>query len=80
MPENIVKVKAQTFVRGNGKYEDPVDRWFEEHELERNPDLVQIHAHRNTDCVPIRASKNSYNLCDRVEFGGEMRILEISRD
>jgi hypothetical protein len=80
MPDNIIKVKAQTFIRSSGKYEDPIDQWFEEHELERNPDLIQIHAHRNTSGIPIKASKNSYNLCDSVEFGGGMRIIEISHD
>ena len=80
MPDSLIKIKAQAFIRSNGKYEDPIDQWFEEHELERNPDLVQIHAHRNTLSVPIKASKNSYNLCDEVEFGGNLRIIEISHD
>lgn len=80
MPDNLIRIKAQAFIRSNGKYEDPIDQWFEEHELERNPDLIQIHAHRNTSSVPIRASKNSYNLCDEVEFGGNLRIIEISHD
>ena len=80
MPDSLIKIKAQAFIRSNGKYEDPIDQWFEKHELERNPDLVQIHAHRNTSSVPIKASKNSYNLCDEVEFGGNLRIIEISHD
>ena len=80
MPDSIVKVKAETFIRGNGKYEDPVDEWFESHESERNPDLYQIHAHRNVAGVPMHASPHSFNLCEKVEFGGNMRILEITRD
>ena len=80
MPDSIVKVKSQTFIRGNGRYEDAIDKWFEEHELERNPDLIQIHAHRNIENLPMKASANSYNLCDTIEFGGNLRILEISRN
>ena len=80
MPESIVKVKAETFIRGNGKYEDAVDERFERHETERNPDLYQIHAHRNVNCIPIHPFEHSFNLCDRVEFGGGMRILEITKD
>ena len=79
MPENLVKVKAMSFIRANGKYEDEVDKWFEQHELERNPDLYQIHAHRNIANLPVVASKNSFNLCDTVEFGGYLRILEITK-
>jgi predicted kinase len=83
LPEQLLREKASQFIYtsgGNGTYNDPVDQWFEEHELERNPDLFQIHAHRNTANVPIRASKNSFNLCDTIEAGGNLRILEITKD
>jgi hypothetical protein len=83
MPGQLLREKASQFIYtsgGNGTYSDPVDQWFEEHELERNPDLFQIHAHRNTANVPIRASKNSFNLCDTIESGGNLRILEITKD
>ena len=80
VPQHVVKVKAQTFIKSNGKYEDPVDQWFEQHEYERNPYLIQIHAHRNVLNVPVKASKNSYNLCDTIEFGGNLRVLEITKD
>ena len=83
MNPQLVKVKATTFTttRSDGRsYSDPVDKLFEKHELERNPDLFQIHAHRNTEMLPIRASKNSFNLCDSIERGGNLRILEITKD
>ena len=80
VPQDIVKVKAQTFIKGNGRYEDPVDQWFEQHECERSPSLIQIHAHRNVNNIPVKASKNSYNLCDTIEFGGNLRILEITKN
>lgn len=83
MYPQLQRVKATMFTttRSDGRsYSDPVDLWFEEHELENNPDLFQIHAHRNTDMLPIRASKNSFNLCDSIERGGNLRILEITKD
>lgn len=80
MPDSIIKVKAETFIRGNGKYEDKVDEWFENHEAKKNPDLYQIHAHRNVECIPMHPFEHSFNLCDRVEFGGYLRILEITKD
>ena len=79
MPDRIALVKEDTFVRGNGKYGDPVDQWFDEHEAERNPDLYQIHAHRNVTLMPIHPVKHSYNLCGDVERGGELRVLEIRK-
>ncbi len=77
LPEKFVFISAQDLLRG--KYEDPVDEWFENNELAKNPDLIQIHAHRNTLKVPMKASANSYNLCEDIEFGGNLRILEISK-
>lgn len=80
MPDSIVKVKTDTFIKGNGKYEDPIDEWFEKNEGVRNPDLYQIHAHRNTTLMPIHPVEHSFNLCDEIEFGGNLRVLEISKD
>ena len=80
MPENLQKVKADTFIKGNGKYEDPIDEWWEKNEGQRNPDLYQIHAHRNITNMPIHPVEHSFNLCDEVEFGGNLRILEIYKE
>ena len=80
MPENLQKVKTDTFIKGNGKYEDPIDEWWEKNEGQRNPDLYQIHAHRNITNMPIHPVEHSFNLCDEVEFGGNLRILEIYKE
>ena len=77
MPTSLVKVKAETFIRGSGKYEDAIDEWFEKNEAKRNPDLYQIHAHRNVGNIPLHPVEHSFNLCDTIEFGGNLRILEI---
>ena len=77
LPEDIIKTAAYTYIRSNGKYEDPVDEWFEKNEGSRNPDLYQIHAHRNIYDIPMHPFEHSFNLCDKVEFGGNLRILEL---
>lgn len=78
MPESIMKVSANTFIRAeDGKYEDPIDEWFESHNADA--DLYQIHGHRNEDKIQMNKFEHSINLCDEIEFGGNLRILEITK-
>ena len=76
MPTSIMKVAADSFIRGE-KYEDPVDEWFCKNNNDK--DLYQIHAHRNEGKIKSDEFENSFNLCDEVEFGGNLRIMEINK-
>lgn len=76
MPNSIMKVAADSFIRGE-KYEDPIDEWFCAHN--QDDDLYQIHAHRNIEKISSDKFSHSFNLCDEVEFGKNLRILEISK-
>lgn len=80
LPDDIIKTSANTYIRSNGKYEDPIDEWFEKNEGNRNPDLYQIHAHRNINDIAMHPFEHSFNLCDKVEFGGNLRILELIKE
>lgn len=63
-------------VKGVGEYEDAseVEKIFEKN----HPDIIQIHGHRNVDEYPFQKMNGCYRLEGRVEFGGDLRILEIS--
>ena len=80
LPKDIIKIASYTYIRSNGKYEDPVDEWFEKNEGNKNPDLYQIHAHRNVFDIPMHPFEHSFNLCDKVEFGKNLRILELVKE
>lgn len=80
MPDELLKVSANEFIRSNGKYEDPIDEWWENNEGMKHPNLYQIHGHRNIEDIPMHKFEHSINLCDTVEFGGNLRILEIEKN
>lgn len=63
-------------VKGVGKYEDAT---VVEQTFQKNcPHIIQIHGHRNVDEYPFELKYGCYRLEGRVEFGGDLRILEIS--
>lgn len=60
-------------IRGVGKYEDTISLY----EQWSDKDTVLIHAHRNVLNHPIKVKDNIYNLCDEIESGGNLRILNL---
>ena len=71
-------ISTHTFIHSNGKYEDNIDEWWEKNEGLK--DIYQIHAHRNVFELSIHPFEHSFNLCDTIESGGNLRILEIEKD
>jgi tRNA splicing ligase len=66
-------------IRGVGSYSD-----FEtiaETFLRTTPDNhYQIHGHRNTKRLPIQVNDRVFNLEGRVEFGGDLRCVQVDAD
>lgn len=70
---------SEELIFGAGKYEDYLtveETWNKNF---GDSHTIQIHGHRNTDHTPIQFG-NVYNLCDTVEFGGELRIMTLFFD
>ena len=67
------------FVRGVGDYNEShdVDEVWSSSANILTRNLYSIHAHRNILHEPIHNTERTFNLCDTVEFGGYLRILEI---
>lgn len=76
IPDNVMLTAAETFVRNND-YKSNVDSQFESHLTEDN--VYQIHGHRNSFDVKIDEFPHSFNLCDDVEHGGNLRILHLTK-
>ena len=69
---------TQEMIKGVGKYEDHelIDAEFEKN---TPSNFYQIHGHRNSFKVPIKNGR-TFNLEGDVEFGGHLRVLEISKE
>ena len=79
LPENPTMLATAQMIKGVGNYND-----FEQvesiwHEV-MPENCIQIHGHRNTKNLPIKVNDNNYNLEGRVEFGGCLRALQITKD
>ena len=73
MPMFPVLIATDQYVNGVGDYNDNIDEIYAKNNMS---DVIQIHGHRNTyevdDC-----DKTSYNLEDKIEFGGNLRVLQL---
>ena len=79
LPDNLTFVATDQMIHGVGNYND-----FEkiaETFVEKMPsNYYQIHGHRNTKQVPIRVNDRVFNLEGRVEFGGDLRCVQLDKD
>lgn len=73
--DEFLKIKTQQFIKGVGTYEFDIDLKFEQ-SCEKNE--YQVHGHRNAHHRPLRNTQNSFNLEAGVEFGGHLRIAELT--
>lgn len=76
---NLMYLPTKDFIRGVGTYEDYLtiaDTWMQQ--TKENQYL--IHGHRNIEASPIDEADRVFNLEGRVEFGGKLRIVELTKD
>ncbi len=71
----LISIATEQLIKGVGNYKDNID------EIYANNENVckQIHAHRNTFEID-NVEELSYNLEGKVEFGGELKVLQISKN
>lgn len=72
-------VPTETYIGGTGRYED-VDSLYQNWDLHRGEDDVLVHAHRNVFKYDAKINSKCYNLCDDIEYGEYLRILELAGD
>lgn len=66
-------------IHGVGGYED-AEKIAEVFVNEMPDKYYQIHGHRNIKQVPIRVNDRVFNLEGRVEFGGDLRCVQLDKD
>ena len=64
-------------IKGTGVYEDA--ETTQQAWLNSTPEnFYQVHGHRNVFDQPLYGnSKRIYNLCDRIEYGGNLRVVRF---
>lgn len=79
LPENLTLVSTSQMIRGVGSYNDfeTVENAFMQNAPEN---CYQIHGHRNTKHVPVDTGKRCFNLEGSVEFGGNLRAVQLMPD
>ncbi len=71
---------TNTYLYGVGKYEDDIDRIYNEYILKQDNKVYQVHGHRNYNKIKIDEYEYSYNLDGDIEFGGSLRVLVLNSD
>lgn len=78
-PDNFTKMATHQMIHGVGNYNDfevIADTWMNT----TDDNVYQIHGHRNTKDCDIRIRDRVFNLEGKVEFGGDLRIVELDKD
>lgn len=76
---NLLYLPTRDFIHGVGQYSDYLtiaDTWMKD--TKENQYLV--HGHRNTEGTDIDVADRVFNLEGRVEFGGKLRLVELTKD
>lgn len=77
LPTGVTYVSIKDFVKGN-KYSDDVDKWYNSNYKELMP--VQVHGHRNQYEYPPTQFEYSVNLCNPVESGAPLVVMEVNKE
>jgi len=79
LPDNLTLLSTRQMTHGVGSYNDfeaVENAWLRT----TGENCIQIHGHRNTKELPVKANERNYNLEGRVEFGGCLRAIQIKPD
>ncbi|WP_288682229.1 RNA ligase [uncultured Eubacterium sp.] len=79
LPDNLTFVATDQMIHGVGSYND-FEKIAETFAEKMPSNYYQIHGHRNTKQVPIRVNDRVFNLEGRVEFGGDLRGVQLDKD
>lgn len=76
---NLTFIATDQMIHGVGNYND-FEKIAETFAEKMPSNYYQIHGHRNTKQVPIRVNDRVFNLEGRVEFGGDLRCVQLDKN
>ena len=73
---DMATISGDQLIRGVGGYEHQIDEsWEQSYRDNKTQGFIQVHGHRHTE-----STEHSICLEDDVEYGGNLVVLEISKD
>lgn len=73
---DMATISGEQLIRGVGDYEFQIDEaWEQSYSNNKTQDFIQVHGHRYTE-----STEHSICLEDDVEYGGNLIILDITKD
>lgn len=72
-PKQITLISTQQLIKGVGDYETDIDKIYHINK-ELNDGFIQIHGHRSLEDSPT-----SISLEDEIEYGGNLKVLEVTK-
>jgi hypothetical protein len=76
---NLMYLPTEAFVHGVGTYNDYqtiAETWM----TKSKDNQYLVHGHRNTQSDPVQIADRVFNLEGKVEFGGNLRIVEVTQN
>lgn len=77
VPDELQLIATNQFINGVGDYNVDIDNVYAENTKDTN--IIQIHGHRNTHEIDDCNNK-SFNLEGKVEFGGYLKVLQLTKE
>ena len=80
LPSNLSLVNAEQMIKGVGVYRDmiAVNNAFAEQNWDK--EIYQVHGHRNVEQVGIEVNNRCFNICEHIEYGGNLRSLVLDEN
>ena len=77
LPGNLSLINSYQMINGVGFYKDmlEVNKSFAEQNWDK--EVYQVHGHRNVEQVPIQVNNRCFNVCEHIEYGGNLRTLVL---
>ena len=79
IPKNLTYVATEQLIKGVGFYKD-TSLIYDSFIKNTSENVYQIHGHRNIEDLPTRVNERCFNVNEKVEFGGNLRIVEITEE
>ena len=77
LPGNLSLINSYQMINGVGFYKDmlEVNKSFAEQNWDK--EVYQVHGHRNVEQVSIQVNNRCFNVCEHIEYGGNLRTLVL---
>lgn len=74
-PTELTYLATSQIIKGIGDYDTEIDNIYHANK-DKNNGFIQVHGHRNL----AQDQETSMSLEDEVEFGGNLKVLEVTKD